>query len=261
VTIRIATGAVSIPLFLAVAWTGGWLFACAIALLAAGGAWEYARLLEKRGQSAPRAWMIAGSATVPLLAHGVGLVLWPVLLLAVAAHVTTRVRGGRPSRFVTVVQGVFAVTYVAGTLSHLVLLRDSPDGLYGVLLVFLLTWSCDTAAYAIGSVWGRHRPWPTISPSKSLEGAIAGLVAPLLVAVLVRRWLFPAASPAMAAGLGTLAGACAQLGDLVESSWKRAAGVKDSSALLPGHGGILDRFDSMMWSAPLAYYVLRTLQI
>ena len=108
----------------------------------------------------------------------------------------------------------------------------------------------------MGRAWGRHRLAPGVSPGKSVEGAIAGLVAATLAAVVARAWFAPYLSLAAALLLGVLVGVFAQLGDLVESLLKRDADAKESSSLIPGHGGVLDRFDSILFAAPLVYYVL-----
>ena len=125
-----------------------------------------------------------------------------------------------------------------------------------MLFPVVLVWAADTGAYAFGILFGRHRLWPSVSPKKTWEGLIGGIVATVLVAVL--------ASGPFGIGFGTLeavvggllVGIAAPLGDLFESRLKRVAGVKDSGRLLPGHGGVLDRFDSVFFAAPVFYYYL-----
>lgn len=125
-----------------------------------------------------------------------------------------------------------------------------------MLLVFVLTWTCDTAAYVVGRAIGRHRPWPALSPKKTVEGAVGGMLFTLLAAIVGRSWLAPELTLGAAIVLGLVVGVLCPIGDLVESLFKRQAGVKDSSTLIPGHGGLLDRVDSMLFSAPATYYVL-----
>ncbi len=124
-----------------------------------------------------------------------------------------------------------------------------------VLAVFVAIWVCDSAAYFVGRAWGRHKLFPRVSPNKSWEGAIAGFVAAVLV-FLAARSLLPYLTLVSALVCGTIIGVFGQLGDLVESLLKRDAGVKDSSALIPGHGGVLDRFDSLLFVAPLIFVYL-----
>jgi phosphatidate cytidylyltransferase len=126
-----------------------------------------------------------------------------------------------------------------------------------VLLVLVLVWIADTAAYFIGRAWGRRKLAPSISPGKTWEGAIGGVVAALAMATLAHFWFFrelPLKYMLPLAAVMTLVGI---LGDLAESALKRGAGAKDAANILPGHGGILDRLDSLLFNAPLIYYFAR----
>ncbi|MFT5234169.1 MAG: phosphatidate cytidylyltransferase [Candidatus Krumholzibacteriia bacterium] len=160
---------------------------------------------------------------------------------------------------------IFGIMYVGWLGSHLVLLRQLPasiglEDLMGARLVFfaaLVTWATDTGAYVFGVAFGRHKLIPRISPNKTVEGAIGGLIAAGLVGWLCSRGITPFLTPLAATLSGVLAGAMAQLGDLVESMIKRDAGIKDSAELIPGHGGILDRFDSLLFTVPVLYYYFR----
>lgn len=153
---------------------------------------------------------------------------------------------------------LFGPLFIGWTLAHLALLRDlRPDGERLTLFLFLAIWLMDTAAYAAGRTLGRRRLAPGLSPGKTWEGAAAGLAAVALFAGLSRPWLLPSSfGPAAAVGLGLVVGVLGQVSDLAESMIKRAAGVKDSGRLLPGHGGVLDRFDSFLLSAPAMYYAV-----
>ncbi len=151
---------------------------------------------------------------------------------------------------------LFGVFYVAWSLSHLILLRDlKPQGQNATFLLFCLIWAADIAAYWVGVRWGKRHIAETISPKKTWEGTISGLVAAMGVSVIFQMTLlrpFLRLPEALLLGLGT--GLLAFASDLGESLLKRGAGVKDSSPLLPGHGGILDRFDSFLLTAPIYYY-------
>ena len=126
-------------------------------------------------------------------------------------------------------------------------------GGYMVISLLAMIWICDTAAFHVGSKWGRHKLFPRVSPNKSWEGAVAGFVFALLSAAAARTLVLPFLTLASALVIGAIVGVVGQLGDLVESLFKRDAGVKDSSKLLPGHGGIFDRFDSLLLVSPLVY--------
>ncbi len=151
---------------------------------------------------------------------------------------------------------LFGIIYVAWSLSYLLLIRDlQPQGQAATFLLFALIWSADIAAYVIGSRWGRHVIAPATSPKKTWEGTIAGILAAVVVALLFQKTLLKSSlSPLEAVILGSLTAVVAFVSDLGESMLKRGAGAKDSSPLLPGHGGILDRFDSFILSAPFFYY-------
>ena len=147
--------------------------------------------------------------------------------------------------------------YVGGLLAYFILLRALPGGGYWVQVVLGCTWAADIAAYYVGRRWGRTKLAPTLSPGKSVEGALAGLVAAIVVAGAAALAV-PAAgrSPAVLLGLGLLVAVAGVGGDLAESFVKRQLGVKDASGLLLGHGGLLDRMDSLLAAGMVAYYYL-----
>lgn len=126
-------------------------------------------------------------------------------------------------------------------------------GGYTVLALFVSIWMCDTAAYFAGSTWAKHKLFERVSPGKSWEGAVAGLLASVITMVAARYFFLEYLSITHAVVLGAGIGIFGQLGDLVESRFKRDAGVKDSSSLIPGHGGVYDRFDSLVFVAPIVY--------
>jgi len=150
--------------------------------------------------------------------------------------------------------GIF---YVGGLLSYLIILRQHlPNGWLFLWLTLFLTWAVDTGAFFTGKGWGRHYLCPQLSPGKTWEGALGGVVAGVLVAVAVSRY-YPVLSIGQLLIMGLITALAGEVGDLVESAFKRQAGIKDSGNLLPGHGGILDRFDSLFFIAPVIYYYLR----
>jgi phosphatidate cytidylyltransferase len=151
------------------------------------------------------------------------------------------------------------VVYVGWLAAHFVLLRESPDGRDWVLLTLLTVWIGDTGAYFVGRPLGRHKLAPHVSPGKTWEGAAGGQVSGFL-AVLGLTALFNLdIGVEHVIVLGLLVPAAALVGDLAESAIKRGLGVKDSSGLVPGHGGVLDRLDSLLFAAPAVYWYLRWL--
>jgi phosphatidate cytidylyltransferase len=149
--------------------------------------------------------------------------------------------------------GVF---YIAWLVGHLIPIRQFDQGPFLIFFLFLVTWGNDTAAYYVGTWLGRHAMSPIISPRKTWEGAVGGLMGSVGVALLCRAWFLPSLSVGNTVAIGLVLGIVAPLGDLCESVLKRSAGVKDSGALIPGHGGILDRIDSLIFATPAFYYCL-----
>jgi phosphatidate cytidylyltransferase len=144
--------------------------------------------------------------------------------------------------------------YVPYLLGYLVLLRSLPHGTKWILLIMFIVMCGDSAAYFIGCRFGKRKLYPEVSPNKSIEGAIGGLVGSLLGALLANQLFFAEITIADALFAALLIGSLGQVGDLFESLLKRSCGVKDSGTIVPGHGGILDRLDSILFAAPAAYY-------
>jgi phosphatidate cytidylyltransferase len=135
------------------------------------------------------------------------------------------------------------------------------NGFYTVMAVLVSIWVCDSAAYYAGRAFGRHKLFERVSPKKTWEGAIAGAIAAIAPMIIVQQTLLPFFTIVDAIVIGIIAGVFGQLGDLAESHLKRDAGVKDSSALIPGHGGLFDRFDSLLFVAPLVYVYLNVIML
>lgn len=150
----------------------------------------------------------------------------------------------------------FGILYVSLLLSHLILLRHLEAGVLLVLFVMGITWLCDAGAYYAGRLMGRHSLAPRISPNKTVEGAIGGLVFAILGSLAAIHWFLPSLQVMDALAVGLLLGVFGQAGDLVESLWKRSAGVKDSGRLLFAHGGFLDKMDSLIFTVPVFYYYM-----
>jgi phosphatidate cytidylyltransferase len=149
---------------------------------------------------------------------------------------------------------VFGILYVSWLLGHLVLLRGLSNGKEFVFYLLLVVWSGDTGAYYTGRTFGQHKLAPIISPKKTIEGGIGGIFSSLLASCLAKFTFLPLLSYSDCVVLGIVLAAIAQCGDLSESFLKRAVNIKDSGNILPGHGGILDRLDGVMFAAPVLYY-------
>jgi phosphatidate cytidylyltransferase len=239
------------------------VFGLVCAGAACGACWECYRLLERRGgkpykglgllASAGLIWAMSGRTA----SHDVALPLFAALLAATG--VAMRRRAEPAQMLAAVVDTLFPILFVTLGLGFLMRLRAlSPElGPRLLLLLFTCVILADTAAFYVGRSLGRRRLAPGISPGKSREGAVAALVAGVAGAGLVQVWFLPRLPLAHALVLGALLAAAGILGDLAESVIKRAAGAKDSGGLLPGHGGLLDRLDSLLFAGPVLYYYCR----
>jgi len=274
---RLLTAGLGIPVGLLLIWLGGWYLAGAVALLAIGGLRELYRLMKARdrlaypwlGYPLAIALVVAAATSSSQSLGPVLLKLEPILLAAAmmigGAWVLSSSRAGAASRlFATLV----AHMCVPQLLSYVLRLRalggplvELPGsavavsaGFCWLVALMLAVWGMDTAAYAVGKAVGRHKLCPKISPGKTIEGAIGGLLAAIALMAGLGHWLGLPLAHGLILGAGV--GVAGQIGDLFESLLKRRAGVKDSGSLLPGHGGVLDRFDSLLFAAPLAYFYL-----
>lgn len=156
-----------------------------------------------------------------------------------------------------VMAAFFGVVYVAVMLSFIYLTRSLPDGKFLVWLIFLCSWGCDTCAYCVGMLIGKHKMAPVLSPKKSIEGAVGGVAgAALLGAIYAAATQGKMAEYALICAVGAL---ISMVGDLAASAIKRNQNIKDYGKLIPGHGGILDRFDSVIITAPVIYYLAKTI--
>jgi phosphatidate cytidylyltransferase len=151
---------------------------------------------------------------------------------------------------------VFSALFLSTLLGYQLLLRNlgeevGPDLIF---FLYLVVWGGDAAAYYVGSLLGRHPLSPLVSPRKTVEGAVAGAAGSVVAALAARAWFFQPLRVGDAVLAGLLLAAVGILGDLVESMWKRGSGLKDSASLVPGHGGLLDRCDSLLFGGPILYY-------
>lgn len=230
-----------------------------VVLLVLGGAYvEYARLARLLGAPVPAA--IAGTAAAAACLA----VAWPAVpaevplvtaVIALAAQAIAE-RRMEPAVLHRIGASAFGILWLGLPLGTLVALRA--DAGRGALLLLLLTIvASDTAQYVVGTLFGRHRLAPALSPHKSVEGALGGFAAGIAVAVVGGRWGLPDVGAGWLAGLGAVVVACGILGDLFESLLKRSAGVKDTSRLIPGHGGMLDRIDALLFAAPVFWIAVR----
>lgn len=251
---RVISAAILIPIVGAAVYLGGltlWGLVTAAGLLAA---YEYLRLVKQKVTPLSALAMLFVAA---LIADG----QWPQVGLAVGAATALpllmlamqTLRGNAPGSLADWATAVAGAIYIGMALSYFPRLRAIEGGLMWLAIALLGTWICDTGAYFVGRAWGKHRFFPQISPKKTLEGAIGGLVTGVIAVALLGYGLVRL-NIARGVILGVLIVLAATFGDLAESVIKRQVGVKDSGQIIPGHGGMLDRVDSLMFVTPLVYY-------
>ena len=250
---RELTAAVLIPAVLAILVAAPfWAWAALVALAAGLALLEFYRLIAAAGWTAPRtagfvvflaacAAAYLGSAAGLVVAAAAGLIVLPTLVMFASPPVGVLLASSSAS--------VFATLYVALGAAAMIALRAV--GWRPVIFVLAVVWASDSAAYYVGRRFGKRKLAPVVSPKKTWEGLWGQLGAGLLVGVLARVLLFPSGSLLGLALLGLSAAGFAVVGDLLESTFKRSCDVKDSGGLLPGHGGFLDRLDSLLYVSPL----------
>lgn len=250
------TAVVALPLLILLVFKGGeFPFACFIALVSALGLAEFYRMaLPDRKVESCLACVIGAVITlVPLYASAHLFPLLTALILLTAAVLLFRFNDIRraATEWALLAAGFL---YVPLLLSQLLLVRSEPHGVSWILLMLVIVMSGDSAAYYVGSTLGRHRLYPEVSPKKSVEGALGGLGGSILGAFIAKQLFFPQLGSMDCVATALLLGVLGQMGDLFESLLKRSCGVKDSGVIVPGHGGILDRLDSILFAAPAAYW-------
>ncbi|RJQ41350.1 MAG: phosphatidate cytidylyltransferase [Dehalococcoidia bacterium] len=264
---RVLTTLISLPVFIAANWFGGQWFTALIAVCGLMAAWEYCRLVEKAKAPVMTSFVLifvllflAGSNLIAndFTANQSYLLITGVML----SLVWLLFRRDKETAFASWVWSLGGVIYLGLLFSHAIALRGLPNGLNWVFFAVIANAFSDSAAYFTGRRWGRHKLAPNISPKKTREGAAGGIAGAVIGGAGI-FYLLQAVTPgefpagfglAQALVLSVLISLTGQLGDLVESLFKRNMGAKESGNLLPGHGGFLDRLDSVVFVSVLVYY-------
>lgn len=257
---RILSALAGIPLFVLAAWWRGIPLLVLTAALYLLALMELTRIFNRTGLRIPSWFSLSGGVILFVAAYvyrdsypGSAVVVLLCYYLCALVFLYPRLS-------VQAAAAVFLATCYTGLIIYLYLLGTDEKRWIWLFFVLICTWASDTCAYFIGRKWGRRPLAPLLSPNKTLEGASAGIAGSLVVAVLF-GWTCGFDVNAALVVLGLLVGVAAQLGDLVESVFKRQARMKDASSFIPGHGGVLDRFDSMLFTAPLVYYYVGAFMI
>lgn len=253
---RLVTGIIAGAAFIGLLVAGGWYYSGLLLLLALIGYWEFARL---NNQSWKRIDILLGfvaviGITLPQLPFGWELppsttIIWILMFILLCGTVFSKNRINLEHISVMFLGAV----YVSIGFHYMAVTRDLPHGIFWSALTFACIWASDAGAYFVGKAIGKTKLWPSISPNKTIEGAVGGLVIAIITALIFAfirpEWL----AYGQALLIGLTAAAAGQLGDLIQSAYKRFRDVKDSGQLLPGHGGVLDRTDSWLIVFPLVH--------
>lgn len=267
---RVGSAIIGIPLFIFILYTGGILFLLTVLLLAGLGLNEFYNLTEKKGVKPHKTLGLFSGLCLLVVVYLSSkqlisdftpyLVLVGTLYFILLSNlfiINNGNTGKKNSAILDTGVTILGILYVCGLLLYLILiynfeLSGVKLGKRLVWLPILITWLTDTFAYFTGLNFGKHKLAPGISPKKTIEGAIGGICGGILAALVYSLWLPIGFKESII--LGSLISLAAQLGDLVESTFKRDAEIKDSGSIIPGHGGVLDRFDSLLFALPVTYY-------
>ena len=258
---RLASGIVLVILAIGTLWVGGWLTCWAMCALSLVGCFELLRVygLEKR--------MMGIACYLTTILYYLVLfmkqehLLMPIMVVYLLVILAIYVLRFSKYKDKDAMVAFIAFYYVSVCLSYVFRLRDIKDGGYLIILVFICSWGNDTLAYCAGRLFGKHKMSPVLSPKKSVEGLIGGIVGAgilgMVFGFLFNAWAHPIPNaPLWFALVGAVGAVPAVIGDLAASAIKRNNDVKDYGKLIPGHGGVLDRFDSMIFTAPIIYYAV-----
>ncbi len=252
---RVVAAIVGIPVLLASLYMGEYILLVLVIILNVLGLAEFRMIVSKSGYRAINLILLLFALAVPVIfqvtVNNMGITILSLLVFGCSYYVL-KYPEYSPLDFALT---LFGIIYIVIGFSHLILLRNMAEGFWLAAYVFLVVWSTDTAAYFVGLNFGRHKLLTLVSPQKSWEGFCGGILGSFLLIFLLAKFLVPTYEQFLLY-MTPLVSAAAQIGDLFESTLKRYAGVKDSGKIIPGHGGVLDRFDSALWAIPLTYHLL-----
>lgn len=257
---RWITGLTALPVLIVLVYTGGIFFVLLVSFACVCSLWEYFRIVfntEHDVLSSPVIWWgYLISLFILIAAHIAGLTAVAVIItlnLVFVGLVSVFIYKSKPSIVDDIAKQVQGIVYIPLLLSLLVVIRRDSNGMTWIFFLLSIIFAGDVCAYYVGSYFGKHKLVPAISPGKTVEGAIGGLVGNLLVGAIGKFFFLHDLSWGISILFFLAVGIAGQVGDLFESELKRSSKIKDSSGILPGHGGFLDRIDALLFASPVAY--------
>jgi phosphatidate cytidylyltransferase len=258
---RIIVSAITIPLILLVCYLGGLFFLAFVLAIGLISFYEFNGLSANKNAFTNLIIGLVSTFLLIINSYYRFIDSYRLILLIIVVLVLIELFRNKQSAILNLGASLFGIFYIGLFSSTVILLReffteDYATGGYLIISVFITIWICDSAAFFLGTAFGKHKLFPRVSPKKSWEGSAAGFIFALFSMIALKYILLDTFSIWDSVFVGIIIGSIGQIGDLVESLVKRDAGVKDSSNLIPGHGGIFDRFDSLMLSSPVIYLYL-----
>lgn len=258
---RWITGLAALPFLIFFVWSGGWLFGAFVAVAATLALWEYYRIVfSANGPPLYSPIPLVGFLVCPLMIAAAcagstaalgALLTGNLILCSLAGVIAYR---SNPAVANTIARQMLGIAYVPLLLAHVMLLRNTPDGVAWIFFFLVIVFANDIGALYSGMTFGRRKLSPAVSPGKTVEGSLGGMAACLVCGALYKALFFPKLDWGESLGFFVCVGVAGPIGDLFESLLKRSSQIKDSGTLLPGHGGVLDRIDALLFAAPVAYY-------
>ena len=261
---RWITGLVALPFIILLVYaTTPMFFAIFLCLVAVVSLWEYFRIIFAKGagrEVVPMQAVAYLAASTMLVAAGAGRIPMIGVLISVAlvllAGISLRYFKDDMGVIETIIKVAFSLVYIPLSLACLALLKFHPHGAAEIFFILCIVAGGDVGAFYSGTYLGKHKLCPAVSPKKTIEGSLGGLAVNLLIGLVFNLFFLPGTPLWGCLLIAVCGGIAGQVGDLFESEFKRAAGVKDSGVILPGHGGLLDRIDALLLATPLAYLLM-----
>lgn len=261
--VRVLVSVAAIPLIIAASYFGNYFFLIFVLAISLISYYEFSVLVKNKNISPSSTLGLISVALIVLNEYFQLFDTYSLVFLIFAILSANELFRNKGSAIINLGSTLLSVSYVGFFSAALISIREFftddnyVNGGYTIISMLAAIWICDSAAYYVGTAFGKHKLFPRVSPNKSWEGAAAGFVFAVITMVIAKNFILDFLSWNTVIGIAVVIGVLGQIGDLIESLFKRDAQVKDSSTLIPGHGGVFDRFDSLLFSAPFIIFILK----